>query len=78
MELRHKYDLAVLLHCLQMARSSFYYYAKQTGIADHYFEAKALIQSIYHKHKGRFGYRRITLLLRRQRGRLSITKQFYN
>lgn len=67
MELRHKYDLAILLDCLQMARSSFYYYAKQVGNAiDKYFEIKTIIQSIYHKHKGRLGYRRITLLLRQQ------------
>jgi putative transposase len=64
MELRHKYDLAVLLSCLKMARSSFYYYAKQSGIADKYLETKAAIQNFYHKHKGRLGYRRITLLLR--------------
>jgi transposase InsO family protein len=66
MELRHKYDLAVLLNCLKMARSSFYYYARQCGIADKYLETKAKIQNLYHKHKGRLGYRRITLLLRRQ------------
>ena len=63
MELRHKYDLAVLLNCLKMARSSFYYYAKQCDIADKYLETKATIQNLYHKHKGRLGYRRITLLL---------------
>jgi putative transposase len=66
MELRHKYDLAILLSCLKMARSSFYYYAKQCGIADKYFETKVAIQNFYHKHKGRLGYRRITLLLRQQ------------
>jgi transposase InsO family protein len=66
MELRHKYDLAILLGCLKMARSSFYYNAKQCGIADKYLETKAAIQSIYHAHKGRLGYRRITLLLRGQ------------
>jgi transposase InsO family protein len=65
MELRHKYDLAVLLSCLKMARSSFYYYANKCGIADKYLEIKAAIQTLYHKHKGRFGYRRITLSLRR-------------
>jgi putative transposase len=66
MELRHKYDLAILLRCLNMARSSFYYYVKQAGNTDKYFEIKEAIQRIYHKHKGRFGYRRITLLLRQQ------------
>lgn len=66
MELRHKYDLALLLNCMRMARSSFYYYVKQIGIADKYLETKAMIQRIYHKHKGRLGYRRITILLRQQ------------
>jgi transposase InsO family protein len=66
MELRHKYDLAILLNCLHMARSSYYYYVKQSGNPDKYFEIKTTIQSIYHKHKGRLGYRRITLLLRQQ------------
>lgn len=66
MELRHKYDLTILLDCLDMARSSFYYHSKQTANADKYFEVKEMIKRIYHKHKGRFGYRRITLLLRQQ------------
>ena len=66
MELRHKYDLAALLHCVKLARSSYYYYAKQAGMADKYDETKVQINSIYHRHKGRLGYRRITLLLRQQ------------
>lgn len=66
MELRHKYDLTILLSCLKMARSSFYYYSKQIGNTDKYFEVKEIIQRIYHEHKGRLGYRRITLLLRKQ------------
>jgi len=47
-----------------MARSSFYYYQKRFQVKDKYAEVKALIKQIYHKHKGRFGYRRITLLLK--------------
>jgi len=55
--------LATLLECVKMARSSFYYYAKQDS-EDKYTEVKANIERIYHKHKGRLGYRRITILLR--------------
>ena len=66
MELRHKYDLAALLHCIKLARSSYYYYAKQAGKADKYEETKVQIKSIYHRNKGRLGYRRITILLRKQ------------
>ena len=43
-----------------MARSSFYYYQKQSKLPDKYKTIKQLIKSIYHKHKGRYGYRRIT------------------
>jgi len=60
MELRHKYDLNLLLNRINMARSSFYYYQKQSKSADKYKIIKELIKSIYHKHKGRYGYRRIT------------------
>ena len=43
-----------------MARSSFYYYQNQSKIPDKYKQIKELIVSIYHRHKGRYGYRRIT------------------
>lgn len=65
MELRHQFDLGVLLSCAKMARSSFYYYFKKQGQADKYEQVKAQINKIYHRHKGRFGYRRITILLKR-------------
>ena len=60
MELRHKYDLNILLNQANMARSSFYYHQKQCKSSDKYQVIKGLIKSIYHKHKGRYGYRRIT------------------
>jgi transposase InsO family protein len=43
-----------------MARSSFYYHQKQFELPDKYKEVKELIKVIYQKHKGRYGYRRIT------------------
>ena len=60
MELRHKYALELLLNQTKMARSSFYYHQKQCKSTDKYQVIKELIKSIYHKHKGRYGYRRIT------------------
>lgn len=66
MELRHKYDLELLLNRMNMARSSFYYHQGKTKINDKYEEVKEFIKTIYHKHKGRLGYRRITLLLRQK------------
>lgn len=66
MELRHRYDLNLLLNCSNVARSSFYYYQKQSKTADKYKEIKERINSIYSKHKGRYGYRRITNELKLQ------------
>lgn len=43
-----------------MARSSFYYHQKQSKLPDKYKIIKEVIKSIYHKHKGCYGYRRIT------------------
>ncbi len=60
MELRHKFDLNLLLNQTNMTRSNFYYHQKRTKSADKYQVIKELIKSIYHKHKGRYGYRRIT------------------
>jgi putative transposase len=44
-----------------MARSSYYYHQKRSLLVDKYKETKLLIHQIYHHHKGRLGYRRITL-----------------
>lgn len=49
-----------------MARSSFYYHQKQNKLPDKYAAVKELIKSIYHKNKGRYGYRRITDELQNQ------------
>lgn len=45
-----------------MAKSSFYYHQNRFE-TDKYRDVKAMIKQIYHKHKGRFGYRRITLMM---------------
>ncbi|MDI6051387.1 IS3 family transposase, partial [Flavobacterium sp. XS2P24] len=60
MELRHKFDLELLLDLTNMARSSFYYHRKQITLPDKYQQIKELIKTIYQRHKGRYGYRRIT------------------
>lgn len=66
MELRHKYDLELLLNRMNMARSSFYYHLERTKIKDKYQEIKEVIKTIYHTHRGRLGYRRITLILKQK------------
>lgn len=64
MELRPVFDLEVLLNQTNMARSSYYYHEKGSQATDKYDSVKELIKQVYHHHKGRYGYRRITLDLR--------------
>lgn len=47
-----------------MARSTFYYYLKRSGQPDKNSSARKEIVAIYHQHKGRYGYRRITIALK--------------
>ncbi len=47
-----------------MARSVFYYHLKGLKNADKYASKKAVIKSIFHEHKGRYGYRRVTADMR--------------
>jgi putative transposase len=63
-ELRQQYPLATLLRIAGLSRSTFYYQAKVQQAGDRYAELKASIGSIYERHKGRYGYRRITDELR--------------
>lgn len=48
-----------------MARSTFYYHLKHLNDEDKYKSIKERISALYHHHKGRYGYRRITLELRK-------------
>ena len=58
--MRHKFGLELLLNLTNMACSSFCYHQKQGKSPDKYKETKELIKVIYQRHKGRYGYRRIT------------------
>ncbi|WP_345772777.1 IS3 family transposase [Vibrio sp. Isolate22] len=64
--LKSKYPLKHLLHTLQLAKSVFYYQAQTRKRPNSYERELRLIKSIYHEHKGRYGYRRIHLELKNQ------------
>lgn len=49
-----------------MARATYYYHLKQLGNPDKDVHIRKQICTIYHAHRGRYGYRRITLELRNQ------------
>ena len=64
-ELRQEYPLALLLSIAQLPRATFYYHLKRMKRADKYEAAKQEISRIYHENKGRYGYRRIAMELRK-------------
>jgi putative transposase len=64
-ELRHDYPIHGLLKQAGLARSTFYYQQQRLQATDKHAELKIKIQEIYHGHKGRYGYRRVTAALRR-------------
>lgn len=47
-----------------MSRSTYYYHAQVFEHEDKHADLKQQIKTIYHQHKGRYGYRRITLALK--------------
>ncbi len=64
-ELRREHDLALLLEIAQLPRSTFYYHLKHSS-ADKYAQIKEEITKIFHENKGRYGYRRVTTVLKNQ------------
>lgn len=64
-ELKHRHRIALLLQACSLPRSTFYYHQKGQGCSRD-GELEKEIAAIYHEHKGRYGYRRITLELRKK------------
>lgn len=58
--------MALLLLIASMPRSSFYYHLSLLQADDKYADLKQRISDIYHHHKGRYGYRRITQTLKNE------------
>lgn len=64
--LRATYPVPGLLQVLDMARSVYYYWRTRLTAVDKYTDVKEAIQTLFHEHEGRCGYRRIHALLERQ------------
>lgn len=62
--LRQYYSLSMLLKIANIPRSSFYYHRALLESHNKYKTLKQRIVDLYHKHKGRYGYRRITAALK--------------
>lgn len=50
-----------------MARSVFYYHLRRLKAEDRYVVEKKEIRDIFHEHKGRYGYRRVTQEMRNRK-----------
>jgi len=59
-ELRQQYSIDGLLKLAGLARSTYYYQVKVLEAGDKDADLKAMIKAVYERHKGRYGYRRIT------------------
>ncbi len=53
-----------MLKLAGIARTTFYYHRKAAQACDKYADLKREIREIYARHKGRYGYRRITAAIR--------------
>lgn len=62
-ELGQQYPVTRLLEVSGMSNSTFYYQKAALAKEDKYAPLKASIREIYDRHKGRYGYRRITAAL---------------
>jgi putative transposase len=65
-ELRQEYPLAGLLAIAGLARSSFYFQLKLLRRTDKHASLKTRILAVFDRHRGRYGYRRITAAIRRE------------
>lgn len=65
-ELRDQFSIKELIKLAGIKRSTYYYWTSRFDQPDKYDNMKSMISTIYHDHKGRYGYRRITLELRNQ------------
>jgi putative transposase len=63
--LRQEHPLPALLKAAGLARSTFYYHLKNPEVEDVHAGLKVQIRSIYGRHRGCYGYRRITAQIRR-------------
>ena len=70
-ELRQQYPIAGLLKLAQLPRSTFYYQQKPLRQDDKYRQLKATIKAVFERHKGRYGYRRVTATVRQMGNRVN-------
>ncbi len=63
-ELRQHHPVAALLKVAGLARSTFYYQLRTLDADDRHADLKTKIRTVFERHKGRYGYRRVTAAIR--------------
>ncbi|VEA66741.1 Integrase core domain [Serratia plymuthica] len=63
--MRQQHRLEILLKAGELARSTYYYCCKSQRAPDKYSEVKQQVMTVFNEHKGRYGYRRVTCIIRR-------------
>lgn len=63
-ELRARHPVAALLKAAGLSRSTFYYQLKALQAGDRHADVKEHIRGVYERHRDRYGYRRITAVIR--------------
>ncbi len=61
--LRQEHTLTLLLEIANVPRATYYYHAKRQSKPDKYADMREQITHIFYEHRGRYGYRRITMEL---------------
>lgn len=64
--LKNRYSLPLLLQKLQLSKSSYYYQEQSLQKEDKYTLLRVRVIGLFTENKGRYGYRRIHALLKRE------------
>ena len=64
--LKNRYSLPLLLQKLQLSKSSYYYQEQSLQKEDKYTLLRVRVIKLFTENKGRYGYRRIHALLKRE------------
>ena len=66
--LRHTFTLSELLSCSGLAKSTYHYHHACSRRPDRYAFEREAVARIFSENRGRYGYRRVALALRREEG----------
>ena len=64
--MKNRYSLPLLLQKLQLSKSSYYYQEQSLQKEDKYTLLRVRFIELFTENKGRYGYRRIYALLKRE------------